>query len=1370
MKTVFVSSTFKDMQLERDEIRKTTAPLLNTEARKYGDEFDFCDLRWGINTSEMDSGEGSKKILDVCLDEIDRCKPPMVVLLGYRYGWIPDEHLIKTAAERKKMQLDDLQKSVTALEIEYGALSNTSGVTDTLFYFREIDGDFPDEFETEDSEHLAKVNKLKERIFFKTGGKIKEYHLKWNGKGFDGVKEFALMLAEDIREKLLPEWEKTALLTPFDRERRVHETFISEKAAMFRARRAEADEIIEEVKHEPVTIIKGEVGSGKSTLFCKIAQEMKQTDWTVLPFISGLTLQSNDTMDIIGNTIEFLETELHIEPHFRDEIDNQSREKKRHTIEEWRNKLAELCGQYTYGTGKKLLIMLDASDQLVQDESRDKLYYIPKNVGENIHFMMTSTPDLLTEGRRFRTLKKIDETEKRAVIEGTLTKNIKELSEPVIEKMVSMKASDNPLFLSLLVQRLVMMDAEDFNAIHAKGDGIKAIESYQIELIETQCPDDLEKMSAALLLEAGRKINPGLVSRTGKFLAVSRFGLRRADLDVLIGELWTEVDFAHFVSYMNDCFMLRDDGRYDFTHKSIRAGFLALCENIDLYNRRILEHLKLLPDNDPVRIAEIIYHTIKADDKKFFVGYISNININNSFDAIDCASNDIINQFRDDNGEWLCSVLSDFDLYKDEIPPINIISFVNLFIINHKEYLFDTPVNPGYKSDVFGLYLKECSQLADNKRHLKIKVLTSCIDLWNQYTEKTNCFGDHNERRLISMINQEIADLYGESSESEELKNARAFYLYCLSYFSHDESEDIVNKTLLYAKIAVVSSKCYGKHNLNEAILYADQFYSMIIKGNEINKSVAENYEIDDYFEKVAEIYIESSNDVSLDKAVRLLLIKYDNSKKYGLTQEILEYKIGRLYYLFDKKSLSLQYYTAAYNNLTNMITKSCCDDIELFYSGIHHNLGDGTSVLLGRINESLGDIDLSLGKYSEALEYYLRARAIYYNYCFWSSEDFPDLLISIGKTLYECGERYKYKKYYEKAFNIYSRMNDTFNKYSMMSFLAKSLDDYALAVDCLIRSIKIAEKDDTREETIIYLYCRLSNLYADTKRFRNSDCYLEKAVTLFDNIQWDKENRKYADSCFEIGYTMKKRKKYKKALAFLKQELEFRKIHCNDDYFKLSRAYYNVGLLCWNTGDKKTASEYVSRAVKQFEAIFPENNISLAKIFVSYGRILSCENHNVQAEKYINNALSIFKNTFAKANEKTYNEPYRVWSKICFCRGRIFGGIKNYCVSFRILRILFEMILDISLNMQVIRADKNVGKGQFVKAIGHYEKALSILEIKNTKDKFYLEYCWKKLEKIYNQLDIIIKANEYKEKIENNCIADDTKYLSDFSYNQLFT
>ncbi|MBQ3301172.1 MAG: DUF4062 domain-containing protein, partial [Eggerthellaceae bacterium] len=50
MKTIFVSSTFKDMQNERDALRNITAPIVNATAALYGERISFCDLRWGVDT------------------------------------------------------------------------------------------------------------------------------------------------------------------------------------------------------------------------------------------------------------------------------------------------------------------------------------------------------------------------------------------------------------------------------------------------------------------------------------------------------------------------------------------------------------------------------------------------------------------------------------------------------------------------------------------------------------------------------------------------------------------------------------------------------------------------------------------------------------------------------------------------------------------------------------------------------------------------------------------------------------------------------------------------------------------------------------------------------------------------------------------------------------------------------------------------------------------------------------------------------------------------------------------------------------------------------------------------------------------------
>lgn len=65
---IFISSTFCDMQSERDYIRKHIIPQLNNEITKYGIHVNAIDLRWGINNALEISEEAkeSKSCIYVC--------------------------------------------------------------------------------------------------------------------------------------------------------------------------------------------------------------------------------------------------------------------------------------------------------------------------------------------------------------------------------------------------------------------------------------------------------------------------------------------------------------------------------------------------------------------------------------------------------------------------------------------------------------------------------------------------------------------------------------------------------------------------------------------------------------------------------------------------------------------------------------------------------------------------------------------------------------------------------------------------------------------------------------------------------------------------------------------------------------------------------------------------------------------------------------------------------------------------------------------------------------------------------------------------------------------------------------------------------
>jgi hypothetical protein len=116
---IFISSTFRDMQAERDHLVKFIFPQLRKLCEERGVAWSEVDLRWGI-TSEQ-SAEG--QVLPICLEEIQRCRPYFIGLLGERYGWVPDE-IDPELIEHEPWLTEHTGHSVTELEILHGVLNN----------------------------------------------------------------------------------------------------------------------------------------------------------------------------------------------------------------------------------------------------------------------------------------------------------------------------------------------------------------------------------------------------------------------------------------------------------------------------------------------------------------------------------------------------------------------------------------------------------------------------------------------------------------------------------------------------------------------------------------------------------------------------------------------------------------------------------------------------------------------------------------------------------------------------------------------------------------------------------------------------------------------------------------------------------------------------------------------------------------------------------------------------------------------------------------------------------------------------------------------------------------------------------------------
>ena len=128
---VFISSTFRDFQRERDELVKKTFPALRDHCARRHIVFVDIDLRWGITEEQAEAGE----ILPICLAEIDNCRPFFIGLLGERYGWVPG-HIPGELIQRQPWLREHQESSITELEILYGAIRNSAMESPEVFLFQ----------------------------------------------------------------------------------------------------------------------------------------------------------------------------------------------------------------------------------------------------------------------------------------------------------------------------------------------------------------------------------------------------------------------------------------------------------------------------------------------------------------------------------------------------------------------------------------------------------------------------------------------------------------------------------------------------------------------------------------------------------------------------------------------------------------------------------------------------------------------------------------------------------------------------------------------------------------------------------------------------------------------------------------------------------------------------------------------------------------------------------------------------------------------------------------------------------------------------------------------------------------------------------
>ena len=556
MKSVFVSSTFRDMYFERDILNREISPKLNYLFAKYNQYIRISDLRWGVDTSGMTEQEASERVLSVCMDEIDRCKPFIIVLLGDRYGYVPNESGI----------------SVTHMEILRGVLENTENAH-VFIYFRKADyAGMPEEvrqtYIEQDMVGKQKLEELKAELLGKMPECCHEYHASWSPEKEALISEdFLQLVYKDLEREFREVFAEAEYKSLLEKQIAENEQILAENIEY-------AFENTEKLKRDVQVILEsektyaflGEAGAGKSMYLSLLCSKLNVMGYKASVVFCGdgpfFALQRN----VAEYVLYLLMTSANLEYDF-----------EKYISMEYEDLLTCILDVREHAKEMQFLFV-DAVDKCDEGMIHFILWcsrFLQKQL--RIVFSSRRTEEIVNTEQSYEiNAFRYGKADYTAMTGYMLERYGKSLNQELIE-LISAKV-DTAVCLRLMLHRLLHLNGTDYESINKKGGGIEAINQYLKNLIEQNCTVSvvIENLLHTLLEECD---NSHFALLLIGLLACSEHGLSELDLKEIVTITncnWVQLDYVDFLAKMSVFIRVRENGKIDISHDSIKQNLRVI--------------------------------------------------------------------------------------------------------------------------------------------------------------------------------------------------------------------------------------------------------------------------------------------------------------------------------------------------------------------------------------------------------------------------------------------------------------------------------------------------------------------------------------------------------------------------------------------------------------------------------------------------------------------------------------------------------------------------------------------------------------------------------------------------------------------------
>ena len=603
------------MQYERDCINREIVPSLKEFFLPYRITIRTIDLRWGINMKDRDESDVEQSILRVCMDEIDRSRPFFIGLLGHRYGWVPN--------------LKDDARSVTEMEIVYGAMHDSESKRSSIFCLRNMmhsPVDLASMYCETTTDAQEKVQKLRNYVLSELSeypDHIKMYNAKLDEEGrVYGLEDFKDYLTTQLKKIICDQFgidqsNNRILESDNKRLQEQFESYIYEIQYIPRENKIE-ELILQRYNDCKACLIWGDEPCGKSVMLCYLYRILKEKP-NIIPLYYNTSLSTglHKQLELL-NLWNYQLSEMFDYPY--EEI-NQNIGVERvlsrailvdYDIISALQKLEKLCVR-AREKGYSVVFFIDGADELCGESNIKQLF----NIIPEQHIIFTAKKSIELEGFQCFNPGSFTQNEIERYLKARFDYYDKELHNKVVVAIANKIANvkGNQLWLDVVSYLLLNLDAEDFKKI-SEVDVLseeEKIETYFLSIIDS-LPTDVEKLFLYVYTKSIKHFNQELVYGCLKYISGSRIGLRDCDLQRLLGDKWSSIEFAAFRRWFSPFIVESYDNKcWKFVSTTFQKALLS--ENTHSNASISLEIANLLwgyDESDEIRRSELFYYLEKC--------------------------------------------------------------------------------------------------------------------------------------------------------------------------------------------------------------------------------------------------------------------------------------------------------------------------------------------------------------------------------------------------------------------------------------------------------------------------------------------------------------------------------------------------------------------------------------------------------------------------------------------------------------------------------------------------------------------------------------------------------------------------------------